>query len=440
MTIKPSPTSYQSSIPRLVTLSGADSFFIMLDKNNEKLQRGHNVLRICLFFDTVEDANQLVDRLRESRVVYWMCNIRLIHERTLFCKPKWLFTDNQKLLECTVHHAELEGLIPEYIINTPLNPESGKWVACDKIHYLSGKCAVVFSWHHAIMDGRGSGLLLESILKNDNCSDHIFPTKEREPNLYHYIRNMYRVKHFMQNSSRPPLASLTDWKSQSGQSIPFSHFYTNSFSLEDTKKIDEKALETGARFGAGHFLLASCALAYHTLRKKRNDQGVLWIPVPYDGRKRGSKGPVISNHIAFLFYRLQNNDLSSLTNCVASIKEQMIHQIKEDMPKKYDKLLGLMRYFPLWLYQFLTTRSSKGSVSSFLFSSAGEDRWDMNSLTLSSVKKIQLIPPSTVPPGLTFSFLRNNNQLTMNILWSEAIFNEEQFAELKNELLNHLLG
>jgi hypothetical protein len=98
-----------------------------------------------------------------------------------------------------------------------------------------------------------------------------------------------------------------------------------------------------------------------------------------------------------------------------------------------------MRYIPLWLYRFLTTRSSKGGVSSFLFSSAGEDKWDMSSMHAHSIQKILMIPPSTVPPGLTFSFLRNNQQLTLNILWSEHIMNEVEFAKLKEQLMNYLL-
>lgn len=440
MTSKSLPATYQQSIPRLITLSGADCFFIMLEKNNERLQRGHNVLRMCLFYDNEEAATHFLGRLRESKIIYWMCNIRLINERKIFYKPKWLFTDNHHTLECAIHHADREDHIPENIINTPLNIEAGKLVSCDMIRYPSGKCALVISWHHALMDGRGSILFLASLLNNDNDTIEFFPKLEKEPGIYRYIRNMYKVKHFIQKSSKPPLATLVNWKHKSGQPIPLSHFYTKTFSLEETKKIDTKAINTGAKFGAGYFLLASCALAYNTIRKKRNGNGVLWIPVPYDGRKRGSMGPIISNHIAFIFYRLHQNDLTSLASCVASIKEQMVHQIKENMPKKYDMLLGMMRYIPLWLYRFLTTKSSKEGVASFLFTSAGEDKWDMNNLSVSSVKKVQLIPPNTVPPGLTFSFLRNNNQLTMNILWSETIFTEEQFTELRHELFNNLLG
>jgi hypothetical protein len=285
------------------------------------------------------------------------------------------------------------------------------------------------------MDGRGSGHFIRGLFDEKIEWKHFFPKKEKEPSLYAYIRNMYKVKRFIQHSSRFPIGAVRKWNTQQAEKHPRSKFFSHSFTSEETKRIDEKALASGSRFGSANFLLACCTVAVHRLRKEKGVQGDLWIPVPYDGRKRGGVGPLISNQIAFLFYRLTSVELGSVDESVRSIHNQMMEQLKMDMPQKYNQLLDMMRYIPLSLYRYLTTKSSEGRVASFLFSSAGQDKWDISNLTNDHIKSIQLIPPATVPPGLTFNFLRNENCLTLNILWSTAVLNDQECEELKQVML-----
>jgi hypothetical protein len=425
--------------PNHINLTGSDCFFVMLDNVTQRFQSGNNVLRMCLSFDDHSAAMSIQKRFEESPVIHWMCNIELERGRTMLLKPRWVYRNRNNTLCCRTHKVDDGETLPSEIINRPFNSQFEQLLSLDNVNYPSGKSELIFSWHHALMDGRGSGMLLRSILSDNIDWNTIFPATENEPSAYAHIRNMYVVKRFIQQSAKPPIGALKNWRDKMENAARKSHFFSQTFTLTETNRIDDNAAHLGARFGAGNFLLACCALAVDQIRKSKGTVGDLWVPVPYDGRKRGSKGPILTNQIAFLFYRFNPSALTSLFNCVQSIQAQMTEQLKQDMPKKYDQLLGMMRYSPLWLYRFLTTRSSKGGLSSFLFSSAGEDKWDMSTMHTHSIQKIQMIPPSTVPPGLTFSFLRNNKQLTLNILWSEHTLNEVDFAKLKEILLNYLL-
>ena len=123
-----------------------------------------------------------------------------------------------------------------------------------------------------------------------------------------------------------------------------------------------------------------------------------------------------------------------------SITEQMSAQLNKQMPEKYNLLLNSMRRVPLNLYNYLTTRSSKGVVSSFLYSSAGDDMWDMNNLLNTQTEDVLIIPPLIYPPGLTFSFLRYNQSLKMNIVYSENSIGSTELNFIENELKELLLG
>lgn len=428
------------SLPNFVTLNGADTFFVMLETNNDPTKKGNNVIRMCLTCSSHDDANVVERKLNSSSIIHWLCNIQLINSKRLFFKPKWKYIDEQKKLVIHSHAANNEDELPTEVINRPLISENNEFISCDRIQYPSGKITIVLSWHHALMDGRGSGLFIRSLFEQEENIGFAFPEPEKEPGFYSYVRNMYKVKRFIQHSSRFPIGAVRKWNNTVANTVAESKFFSYTFSSEYTKKIDQRALEAGAKFGSTNFLLACCAIAVHRLRKEKGGEGDLWIPVPYDGRKRGGLGPIISNQIAFLFYRLSEKDLDSVNDCTRLIHEQMIYQLKTEMPQKYDLLLRMMRYIPIWLYRYLTTNSSEGRVASFLFTSAGQDKWDLSNLIGKNIEKMQLIPPATVPPGLTFNFLRNDNCLTLNILWSTAVLDQNDIEELKESLLQLIAG
>lgn len=110
------------------------------------------------------------------------------------------------------------------------------------------------------------------------------------------------------------------------------------------------------------------------------------------------------------------------------------------MPKKYNMLLNMMRHIPLKLYHFLSTNASKGVVASFLYSSAGEDFRDLNSLTNKPANDVLILPPSTFPPGLTFSFLRFNGNLKMNIVYCEDTISTKELDLIELNIKKYILG
>ncbi len=427
--------------PEKVYLSGADCFFLMLESNTLKHKIGNNVIRLSLLFENQKEAEVLVDQIQNSPFIHWLVNIELI-QGSFYQKPYWKYSDkvNKILINRTV--CEVENELPRELLNREIPITSSSLIECDHVLYPSGKVAVVLSWHHILMDGRGSGLLMRHLsgqieYGNENFLD-FFPKVEKKISFLTYVRNMYKVKHFIQRSSKGPIASIASKRINDNTELSFG-LRTICFDEHDTRLIDQYALQNGARFGANNFLIAACAQTVHQVNLKRGTKGIIWIPIPYDGRKRGGRGPLVTNCISFLFYRLERTQLESIPLSIKAINEQMSDQIKMEMPKKYNLLLDMMRHIPIGLYRFLTTRSSKGAVSSFLFTSAGEGSWDMNELSEHSFSDILIIPPMTFPPGLTFSFLRVNNSLKMNIVYSDCCVNADELSFMETKLRSILV-
>jgi hypothetical protein len=332
-------------------------------------------------------------------------------------------------------------MIPESILERDITAEAERFIEADLVYYPSGTSALVISWNHILLDARGTTLLfshLNSISEQGAIElSNLFPEKEKKPNIIRYIFNMYKVKAFIRKSSRPPISAVAAGKDLSVQKLTSTKII--SFGIDDSKKINENAVKTGSRFGPTLFFIACCSKVINFLQKNRNMPGDLWLPVPYDGRLKGAQGPLISNCVHFLFYRLTDSVLQQVPQTVKNLQEQMTSQIKRRMPQRYTMFLNMMRHIPLWLYYFLISRTGKGVMASFLYTSTGDNFNELRSLFGENIRSINLIPALTYPPGLTFVFLKHDETLHINIAYSPDIITNNELFLIEEKLKETLL-
>jgi hypothetical protein len=425
--------------PKKVYLGGADCFHLTLEINSKKHQIGNNVIRTVFTFENDDFLNDLINNVKQSPLINWFCNIALV-KRSYFNKPYWKYENEGNKIKITNHTFNTEGQIPNELLNRKITLKNNCLIEFDVITYPSGKKALIISWHHIIMDARGSVMLIKHLSNpfegTQKVVDDFFPKPEKRVGIIKNIKNMFEVKRFIETSMKKPITSIDTNHNVADKIFKIK---TLNFNLQQTQTIDSLALKKGAKFGANVFLIAACAHLVNIINTKRNKAGTIWLPIPYDGRKRGGTGPIISNCISFLFYRLPQFDLQTIEQTITSINTQMMEQLKNDMPKKYNVLLNMMRNSPLKLYRYLLTRKSNGVVASFLYTSAGEDIWDTSKMMKNPISDVLIIPPFNYPPGLTFSFLRHNNLLKMNIVYCENSINENELNEMLKNINQYLL-
>ncbi|HMK03621.1 MAG TPA: hypothetical protein VK489_05495 [Ferruginibacter sp.] len=430
----------KTSLPEKVYLSGADCFHLVLDKHAKKHGAGGNVMRKVFYFNNALGKDKIESILKSSPVIYWLCNIKLI-QGSLFKIPYWKYADNGNGIILREHKAVTENEIPAVILKRDITMASAAFIEADLVHYPAGGCAFILSWNHILLDAKGTTLLFDHLGHiADNMPgliDNFFPKKEKGPGILNYISNMYKVKSFIQHSSRPPVSSVaTSIKISGGD----TQYKTLSFSTDETEKITANASRSGARFGPTLYFIACCSHVIHAINKKRNNEGDLWLPVPYDGRLRGAPGPLISNCVSFLFYRIPKDELNNVPQTVKCLSAQMTEQIRDKIPQRYTMFLNMMRHVPLWLYYFLISRTGKGVFASFLYTSTGDHFNELKTLFDEPLRDLTMVPALTFPPGLTFVFLKQNDALNVNIAWSPAVVNDNDLLLIDQKLKELLLS
>ncbi len=419
-------------LPHKVNLNGADCFHLMLERNIKKHNIGNNIIRMVMTVNNQESFDRIADNIQNSPIIDWIANIEL--KQPFFLNPYWKYTNNGNKLPVI----QIEGnhsSIPNEILKGNFSLNDGPLVRFHTYKTEKNDLKLVFSFHHILLDGRGSGLLIKHL---SNCEDFkdfsfkdVFPKPIKKINFFSHVINMFQVKRFVENTMRKPIGHPPHVKLNNHE------FYLSvkDFSTEETKLIDENAKKNGARFGSNLYQIACCA---HVVKEFNKDSSDLWLPVPYDGRKRGSNGPVISNNISFLFYRISFKNNPSVSDTITELFNQMNHQLKLEIPRKYNQLLQFMKFIPKRFYYWMTTNASKGAISTFLYSSSGEAIWDTSHFC-SDLSDTLLIPPFTYPPGISITFLRYDGMLKMNIAVSSNKIDKKNLSLLEHNLVELLL-
>jgi len=115
-------------------------------------------------------------------------------------------------------------------------------------------------------------------------------------------------------------------------------------------------------------------------------------------------------------------------------------QIKDGIPQRYTMFLNMMRHVPLWLYYFLVSKTGKGVFASFLYTSTGDNFNDLRSLFGEPIRAINMIPALTFPPGLTFVFLKHDDELSVNIAYSPDTVNSNDLTFIEQNLKETVLS
>lgn len=428
------------NLPRKVILSGADCFHLVLDKHAKKHGAGGNVMRKIFYFNSSVSFEKIEQILKNSPVIYWLCNIKLA-QPPFFRLPYWKYTDQGNEIIVQQHHSSTENEIPPAILSRDITVESDRFIEADIVYYPSGSSAFILSWNHILLDAKGTTLLFEHLnhLSENKAQqfDIFFPAKEKKTNIFTYINNMYKVKRFVQTSSRPPVRSVCMAKTKHGDEETLNR--TVVFNSAETATIAANAVKTGSRFGPTLYFIACCSQVIHGLNRQKNMAGDLWLPIPYDGRLKGAAGPLISNCVSFLFYRIPEQALANVPQTVACLSAQMKSQIANRIPQRYTMFLNMMRHIPLWLYYFLVSRTGKGVFASFLYTSTGDNFNELKSLFGEPLRDLNMIPALTFPPGLTFVFLKHDNELNINIAYSPDVVSNEDLHIIEEKLKQTLL-
>jgi hypothetical protein len=435
-------------LPRQIRLAAGDYFMHGQDFRIRQAGMQGNVCCAVIRLSPGFDVERLRQRIAASPMMDWFSRVRISRPFPLF-PPVWKATAEPKPV--LFEHADTNGSadlcsLPAAVAERQLHPKHGPGVAFDVVRHADGTSHLYVSWNHTLLDARGLDFLLSHL--NSNSESNGAPTLQdflntkqtgrKEIGWWPNAQLAHRSMKWLTESGKEPLFSLAPAKPPSGPCRNFRRLVL--FTDEETARIDARGQKIAAGFRRSHFFLAASIRALHAIAVQRgNKDGAYLTPVPHDTRKFGAKGPIFSNHLSILFYRIEPRHAGRISDIVAELGRQMADQIRDRFPECCLAALDMFKPLPLGYYLYHLGKPTHGKIASFSFSDSGEICPGMTELWGGKILDVTHFIPSWRPPGLTVLFLRFKNQLSIMLSWVDDCMSLNDVNGFERDLRRALL-
>jgi hypothetical protein len=432
-------------VPRQIRLAAGDYFMYGQDHKLRRAGLPGYVCRVALRLESGLDVDLLRQRVETSPVLDWLARVRLIRPLPIL-PPLWRATSRPGPIFFEHNHAEGNeaepGTLPPAVLERDLHAGRGPALAFDLVHHADGTRHLVFSWNHALMDARGAELIWRHLNAGNGApslEDLIHP-KQLGGGLAGWWRSVLLARgsvEWLQKSGREPLFTLLPAKRTADRHRNQCRIVT--FSAEETARIAARCERLNAGFRRSHFLLAATLRALHAVATRRgNRDGAYLIPVAHDTRRRGATGPIFSNHLSILFFRIEPRLAGSLGSIISELTRQMMDQIRARFPESCMAALEMFRPLPLKYYVRHLGKPTRGKFATLCFSDSGETCAGMSDMLGGRIRAVDHLVPTWWPPGLTVVFWSFSGRLSVLLSWVDDCLSLSEVDALEHGLRSAL--
>ena len=369
------------------------------------------------------DVELLQRRLTGSPIMDWLARARIFRPLPMIFPPLWRASG---IAQDIIFKHDTNGQVPDYIAALPpavagreLHAGRGPGVAFDVIGHADGTSHLLLSWNHTHLDARGLDLLLNHLNRDESAKnvpsvDNFISPKQLGWDAAGWWPNVKKARgsvKWLHESGDEPLFSLLPPGRRPARCQ--NNYRIVGFTAEETARIDARCQQFNCGFRRSHFYLAASVRALHGVAVSRgNKDGAYLIPVPHDTRKRGANGPIFSNHLSILFYRIDPKFAGRIGDILGELSRQMTDQIRDRFPESCMAALDMFKPLPLGYYIHHLGKPTRGKIATFSFSDSGDTCAGMANLWGGKIQEVTHLVPAWRPPGLIIVFLRFNQRLS----------------------------
>jgi hypothetical protein len=412
-----------SELPRQIRLAAGDYFMYGQDCRMRRAGLPGNVCCAIIKLGKGFDVDRLRRSIAGSPLMSWMARARIFRPLPALLPPLWRAggRPQELLFEHIAENslADRPTILPAAVARRQLHAAHDPGLAFDVLRHPDGTCHLFLSWNHTHLDARGLDLLLNHLngiaaAGNGTAAPNFVSPKQLGWNVAGWWPNVVQARgsvKWLNESGSEPLFSLLPPGPRPRNCR--NNYRLLAFTREETSRIDARCQQLNCGFRRSHFYLAASLRGVHNLAVRRgNRDGAYLVPVPHDTRKRGANGPVFSNHLSILFYRLEPRFAGRIGDILGELSRQMTDQIRDRFPESCMAALAMFKPLPLSYYVHHLGKPTRGKMATLCFSDSGESCAGLTDLWGGKIEEVTHLVPSWRPPGLTLIFLRFDQRLS----------------------------
>ena len=437
-------------LPRQIRLAAGDYFMYGQDCRMRRVGLPGNVCCAVIKLGSGFDVERLRRRIAASPIMDWLARAKIFRPVPMLFPPLWRATAEPK--DILFEHGQQNGvanqpwLLPEVVAGRELHASRGPGLAFDVMRHADGTSHLFLSWNHTCLDARGLDFLVnhlngEATAKTTPGIQSFISAKQLGWDLAGWWPNVKQARgsvKWLKESGAEPLFSLLPPGPRPASCR--NHYRVIYFTEEETARIDERCQQFNCAFRRSHFYLAASLRGLHAIAVQRGNQdGAYLIPVPHDTRKRGANGPIFSNHLSILFYRIEPKFAGRITDILGELSRQMTNQIRDKFPESCMAALDMFKPLPLGFYVNHLGKPTRGKFATLSFSDSGETCAGLKELWGGEILDVTHLVPAWRPPGLMIVFLRFGRRLSTQISWVDDCMSPAEGDIIERDMRKALL-
>jgi hypothetical protein len=439
-----------SDLPNRIRLAPGDYFMHAQDLWMRRSGLQGNICCAVIHLDRGFDLDRLRRRLKESPLIDWLARARLVRSPLPLLPPSWQLSEPGPIF---FEHDEKDAPMPnawtppKVVSERQLHAEHDPGVAFDVLRHADGTTHLFFSWNHTHLDASGVDFILHHLNSNSDTNgsgsvkDFISPKQLKGLPVSKWWANAnfaHTSMKWLDESGKEPL--FTPAPSGPRSNACNNHRRRIHFTVEETARIAERTAKIAPGFRRSHFYLAASVQALHSVARQRGaTAGAYLIPVPHDTRRHGAKGPIFSNHLSILFYRIESKQAEQVRDIVGELGKQMTNQIRDKFPEACMAALNMFKVLPPGFYVKHLGKPTRGKIASLSFSDSGEACPGMAEFCGTRILDVAHLIPCWSSPGVTMLFLQFGNRLSILLSWVDDCISMAEADSLEHDLRRVLL-
>jgi hypothetical protein len=439
-----------SDLPRQIRLAPGDYFMHGQDRRMRQVGLPGNVCCAVIKLGNGFDVERLRRRIAESPIMDWLARAKIFRTLPMLFPPLWRASETPK--QIFFEHGRQNGVaaepwnLPQVVAARELDAVSGPGLTFDVMRHTDGTSHVFLSWNHTHLDARGLDFLLSHLNADETTNPapkvpNFISPKQLGSGLAGWWPNVKLArscKSWLDESGADPLFSLLPPGPRPAACK--NNYRLVYFTETETAQIDARCQQFNCGFRRSHFYLAASLRALHSVAVARgNKDGAYLIPVPHDTRKRGANGPIFSNHLSILFYRIEPKFAGSITGILGELSRQMTDQIRDKFPESCMAALDMFKPLPLGFYVNHLGKPTRGKFATFSFSDSGETCAGMKEFFGGKILEVTHLVPAWRPPGLMIVFLKFGRRLSAQISWVDDCLTPAEVDGMERDVRRALL-
>jgi hypothetical protein len=439
-----------SALPRQIAMAAGDFFMHGQDWRMRRAGLPGNACCAVIKLDAGFDPEILRKRIAASPILDWLARAQASRPLPAIFPMRWQLAEKPEpiFFEHTApeNHTDQPWFMPPVVAQRELHAERAPGLVFDVFRHADGTSHVFLSWNHTHLDARGLDLLLNHLNSDDAAKTEaalkgfIHP-KQINGSIGSWWNSVKLARgsvKWLHESGADPLFSLVPRGKKTASCK--NHYRVVYFTEEETGRMDARCQKFNCGFRRSHFFLAATLRGLHNIASQRgNKDGAYLVPVPHDTRKRGASGPIFSNHLSILFYRVEPKFAGSISGILGELSRQMTDQIRDKFPESCMAALDMFRPLPTGYYVHHLGKPTRGQFAAFSFSDSGETCAGMKDFCGGKILEVTHLVPAWRPPGLMVVFLRFGKRQSVQIAWVDDCLSTADEENLERDLRRALL-